>query len=176
MRKIISYLVQLFQKRFIHLGNLYKIGDFQQLHSATTAGAVVLGCEYSSSEDVFCLGKVVDQLSFWGDNPKFEVHREPFESSQDWLCTSLRLRLLAADNPVTVIDNSYDDSDLDDSDHEPSPCHTPEATKVRAQRLMSLLPTLFPTDETEVFVLHHHDLHANNIFVRNDHELSGIID
>ncbi|KAJ4359051.1 hypothetical protein N0V95_002513 [Ascochyta clinopodiicola] len=86
---------------------------------------------------------------------------------------NLHLHLRALDDPVTVDEDPEDDSD---SDEDPNPYRTPEAIKVRIQRLIDLLPTVLATGELEEYVLHHDDLHESNILVGEDHELSGIID
>ncbi|KAF3049851.1 hypothetical protein E8E11_008748 [Didymella keratinophila] len=124
-------------------------------------------------ESGFFLGRIVEQPLFWGNHLQFDVNREPFENSRDWLRAVLQIYILGADHPVTLVGDSEDDFDSDD---ELSPLCSPEAIKVRAQRLMDLLSTIFPTDTSETFVLHHHDLHESNIFVDDNHELSGVID
>ena len=52
-----------------------------------------------------------------------------------------------------------------------------EEGKQRVQRLLDLIPKVFPEQaEEEVFVLHHQDLHAANIFVDSNGALTGIFD
>ncbi|KAF1930797.1 uncharacterized protein M421DRAFT_3089 [Didymella exigua CBS 183.55] len=95
---------------------------------------------------------------FWGNHLKFDVDRDPFESSQNRLRTVLQLYVLGADNPVTVVEDPEDEEDSDNTNDEPSPLYSPKAIKARAQRPIDLLPPIFPTDAPETFVLHHHNL------------------
>ncbi|KAH6615248.1 hypothetical protein C7974DRAFT_403557 [Boeremia exigua] len=178
VRRIVLGLVQLFGKRFSRMGSLYKTADLQRLGPTYAAEAIVLDCGHDcfSLDNEFCLGSVIQMPFFWGNNLKLDVDRGPFSSSQDWLRTVLRLHSLAVDDPVAVMSDSDNDSDSDNSDDKPDPENTPAAIKHRVQRLMDLLPATFPADGPEAFVLHHHDLHAKNIFMGDDHELSGIID
>ncbi|KAF1365032.1 hypothetical protein EJ07DRAFT_97538 [Lizonia empirigonia] len=172
VRRIVSSIAQLFQKRFDHIGNLYRT-YLQKLPSADILDTVSLDHEHSSSKDEFCLGKVVSLWFIWGNHLKFDVPRSPFKSSQEWLRTTLRLFYLAVDDPVTVIKDSDDGTDSDEAVHPP---RTPDAIKVRIQRPINLLPTIFSTFEPEAYVLHHGDLHEDNILIGDDLELAGIID
>jgi aminoglycoside phosphotransferase len=171
VRKVISCLVQLFQIRFPHLGNLYATKDLQRLPTADIPDTTLLGHEYTRSKIGFCLGQIVSIPFFWGNRLRFKVCRGPFQNSQDWLRTQLQLYLLTIDNPVIDEDPNGEQctEELDAS------C-TREAKKDRAHRLIDLLPTVFPSDESEAYVLHHGDLHEDNIFVDDNHEVSGIID
>lgn len=180
VRKIVSYLAHLFNKRFKRLGNLYMTTAVPQAahYSPTsTAHLVLLSDEQSCVDNNFCLGPIVDRNFFWGNHLNFNVHRGPYHSTQDWLHASLSLYLESAHNPVSVIADPDNASDLG-SDDEPNPHTTPSAIKLRIQRLIKLLPTIFPEDKGKVeeFVLHHSDLHENNIFLDHNHDLSGIID
>jgi hypothetical protein len=176
VRKSISYLSQLFRKRFDHLGNLYTTTEAQQLPSADIPNTVLLGCEHSSPDTGFCLGKIVSIPFFWGNHMNLEVNREPFSNSQEWLMTHLRLHIMGIDDPVVVIKDSFGESDAGNSGDDLDPYCTPEAIKARARRLTNLLPEIFPVEESEVYVLHHGDLHGSNIFVDDDHDISSIID
>ena len=173
VRNMVSYLAQLFRKRFSYLGNLYATADLQRLPWAAGADATAPIAKMPGFESGFFLGQIVEQPLFWGNHLQFDINRGPFENSRDWLRAVLQVYILGADHPVTLIDGSENDSDSDD---EPSPLCSPEAIKVQAQRLMDLLPMIFPTDTSEIFVLHHHDLHENNIFIDGNHEISGVID
>lgn len=170
VRKIIGYLVQLFEKRFDRLGNLYATKDIEQLAEAEKPDAELLGPEYSSDTDNFCLSKIVSMPFFWGKHPSCTVTRGPFTNGRDWLAAQLELHLWDLDN-----DNDPDsDSDSDSDDF--SITNSDEAVKRRASRLLALLPKIFPEDEVEQFVLHHNDLNAGNILVDLEDNLTGIID
>ena len=174
IRNIVSCLARLFRKRFSHQANLYATADLQRLPWAA-GDAIPPMVKMPGFEPGFFLGQVVEQPFFWGNHLHFDVNRGPFESGRDWLHAVLQLYVLGADTPVTVIDDSEDEEDSDSND-EPSPLCSPEAIKVRAQRLMDLQPAIFAANTSEMFVLHHHDLHENNIFVDDNHDISGVID
>jgi hypothetical protein len=78
------------------------------------------------------------------------------------------------DHPAEVISEPYDDSDEEAARNESLRRTT--WIKDLDQRLIELLPRILSADEPQIFTLHHHDLHGNNIFVDANHELSGIID
>ena len=151
VRKVVALLAQLFQQRFPTIGNLY-MNNHQQ----------------------FRQGQNVEFVFFWENHLEFEVARGPFSSSEEWLRASLDVQLQAMDHPADVMPGPYDDSDEEEA-HDAS---RRRATwkKDLGQRLIKLLPTILPADEPQIFTLHHHDLHADNIFVDANHELSGIID
>lgn len=103
---IISYLIQLFQKCFKRIGNLYTTKDLQAHSSADIANTILLGLEHSFSGLGLYLSEVTSIPFFWGN-----VDRGPFERSQDWLRACLGLYLSSAEDPVTVVRDPEDDSD-----------------------------------------------------------------
>jgi aminoglycoside phosphotransferase (APT) family kinase protein len=149
MRKVVALLVQLFQQRFPTIGNLY-MDNHQQ----------------------FRQGQNVERVFFWENHLKFKVPRGPFSSSQEWLRASLDLKLQAADHPVEVMPGPYEDSDEEERDESR---RRSTWIKNQGRRLIKLLPKILRANEPQTFTLHHHDLHANNISVNANHELSGII-
>ena len=150
VRKVVALLVQLFQQRFPTMGNLY-MDNHQQ----------------------FRQGQNVELVFFWENHLKFKVPRGPFSTSQEWLRASLDLQIQAADHPVEVLPGPYEDSDAEEPDESR---RRSTWIKNQGRRLIKLLPKILPANEPQTFTLHHHDLHANNIFVDANHELSGIID
>jgi hypothetical protein len=54
VRKIINYSVQLFEKRFTRMGNLYATKDIQKLATAELPDVKLLGAEYSTDTEAFC--------------------------------------------------------------------------------------------------------------------------
>ena len=72
--------------------------------------------------------------------------------------------------------NKECEDDCEDLEVDPHALLTVTSTSSRIQRLIKLLPKIFPKNGTEECVLFHHDLSDNNIFVDQDHEISGIID
>ncbi|KAH7095631.1 kinase-like domain-containing protein [Paraphoma chrysanthemicola] len=172
VRNSVQFLTQLFKKRFTRIGNLYATKDLQQLPTSDIPDTQLLGSEFSNKDTAFCLSQVVSIPFFWGKHVHFPAPRGPFAHSRDWLAAQLQLYMLDADEPFSDPASS---SDTDDDD-EPDEFSTPEARKTRAQRLLNLLPTIFP-DATESFVLHHADLNASNILIDPlNHTITGIID
>jgi hypothetical protein len=169
VRKLIEYLAQLFEKRFDRLGSLYKTKNLQQLPSNKIPDTRLLGMEHSTYTQQFCLGKIVSMPFFWGQQLDRNVPRGPYKHSREWLSAQLQLNFMERNDPF---DDGVEDSDDDDDDHG----EKPEIIKRRYERLMALLPKIFPENGEEEFVLHHDDLNTNNILVNENDELSGIID
>ncbi|KAH7095644.1 kinase-like domain-containing protein [Paraphoma chrysanthemicola] len=167
--KVIHYLTQLFATRFNRLGNLYATKDLQQLTAGELPDAKLLGSEHSTPSEGFCVSQVVSMPFFWGKRVSSDVPRGPFSNSRDWFATQIQLALID-------LDVEYDDSDSDSDSDDEHPMHSREAVTHRANRILALLPTIFPENEPEQFVLHHNDLNANNILVDSNSSISGIID
>jgi hypothetical protein len=168
VRKIVSV-----SKRFDRLGNIYSTKDLQQLPTAVLADAKLLSSEYSTETEGFCQGRVISMPFFWGKHLSCDVARGPFTNSGDWLAAQLQLHLINLDEEPNPDADSCSDPDSD-SDFEDL-YNTDEAVKRRAVRLMAVLAKLFPEDEAEEFMLHHHDLNQGNILLDSDDNLSGII-
>ena len=171
VRKVVSFLVQLFKTRFPRIGNLYEWSDLQRLQTSDLPEHTPLGYEHSTKETTLCLSQVVSIPFFLGKHATFDIQRGPYTNSRAWLAAQLQLYIKGADDPIL-----YEDSGTD-SDDDPDEFATPEAIKSRANRLIALLPTVFPEGVTEEFVLHHGDLNENNIMVDHlNHEITGVID
>jgi hypothetical protein len=169
VRNVISYFVQLLQKRFTLIGSLYATTDMQHLSTESLPNAVLLGSEFSTSDAAFCISQIVSIPFFWGKHFGFNVPRSPYKTSREWLTAQLQLYILDADEPES-------DTSGTDSDDEPDELTTPESIKRRANRLLSLVPQIFP-ESSEEFVLHHDDLNESNIMVDIlNHNVTGIID
>ncbi|KAF1840891.1 kinase-like protein [Cucurbitaria berberidis CBS 394.84] len=162
VRKVITYLAQLFRKRFHRLGNLYATEDIQQMSTKDMPDAVFLGAEHSSHTVRFGLGEVVSIPFFYNDHGGIDVPRGPYKHSRDWLATCLRLYLHDADN-INASNKTVDPNSV-------------EAIKSRIQRMLNFLPQIFPADEREEYTLIHQDLSDNNMMVDENHDLSGFID
>ncbi|KAH7085995.1 kinase-like domain-containing protein [Paraphoma chrysanthemicola] len=172
VKKSVQFLAQLFKKRFTRIGNLYATNDLQQLPTSDIPDTQILGREFSNKDTAFCLSQVVSIPFFWGKHVHFTAPRGPFTHSRDWLAAQLQLYMLGADEPFSDPEFSPGTDDDDERDK----FSTPDVLKARAQRLLNLLPTIFP-NATESFVLHHADLNASNILIDPlNHTLTGIID
>ncbi|KAG9201749.1 hypothetical protein G6514_005365 [Epicoccum nigrum] len=129
-----------------------------------------IGNLYMNKDQQFRQGQNVELVFFWENHLEFKVPRGPFSSSQEWLRASLDLQLQAMDHPAEVMSGPYDDSDEEAAQDELRRRTT--WIKDLGQRLIELLPEILSADEPQIFTLHHHDLHGNNIFVYANHELS----
>jgi aminoglycoside phosphotransferase (APT) family kinase protein len=172
VRNVIALNVQLFQKRFAAMGNLYTAKDLTQLPTANLSNTMLLGNEHSTDGTAFCLDEIVSMEFFTEKHLQVNVPRGPFKSSRDWLAARMQLHIYDVDHPP---EPDSDDSDKND-DSPYAQMHTPEAMKRRAQRVLALLPQVFPETEPEQFVLHHHDLNSSNIMLNSENNLAGIID
>jgi hypothetical protein len=173
VRKTMAYLVQLFGKRFTSMGNIYATNYLQQLPTAQIPKTTLLGPEFRCSDTGICLSEMVSVPFFSGKHLEAKVERGPFRNSRDWLAARLHLHIYDIDNAPEPNSDSSDGGD--DEDDEYAHLTSPEVTKRRAERLLALLPVVFP-EEHEEFVLHHHDLNSSNIMVDTSYKLTGIID
>lgn len=84
VRQVVSYLAQLFERRFSHIGSLYATSELQKLPKATDIPEVVLlGANVSTPDTAFCLSRIVSIPFFWGKHIKYDVPRGPFKSTRE---------------------------------------------------------------------------------------------
>ncbi|KAF2240508.1 kinase-like protein [Trematosphaeria pertusa] len=160
VRKVITYLTQLFNKRFDGIGSLYIKKDLVEPTEKGKPSTLPIG------ETKYCLGETVSLPFFLGDHLTQSVSRGPFKSSREWLAA--RLQLYISDSDKILSDSSIPE---DDYDHISATC-----VKQLAIKLMAILPKVFPENTQEDFILHNHDLNTPNILVDAEGELTGIID
>jgi aminoglycoside phosphotransferase (APT) family kinase protein len=193
VRKVVKYQVQLFNKRFPQIGSLYLTETLRTLISVLPPSPALPNIV---SAFPYCLGQIVSVPLFYHKNWKFNRCRGPYAYTWDWLAARLRIAAADVDNQ-SVCSNGKEKALCRDSGHDTLehvvildevPCHcdnwevdshallTATSTNPRIQRLINLLPKIFPRDETEECMLFHHDLSGNNILVDQNHEISGIID
>ncbi|KAF1365031.1 hypothetical protein EJ07DRAFT_97957, partial [Lizonia empirigonia] len=162
VRKVIDYQVQLFCRRFPHVGNLYATRHLQTLPTAEIPATALLGQEHSSGSAQYCLAQIVSIPFFYYENWKLDIHRGPYAHSRDWLAARLKIAAVEVDNQLV-----YDDSDEEeDSKYDGSD----------EKHLTNILPKVFPENQPEDYMIHHQDLSGSNILVDADHHLSGIVD
>ncbi|KAI4616007.1 hypothetical protein J4E83_006676 [Alternaria metachromatica] len=205
VRKMASIHAQLFQQRFDQLGNLYPANELPHLCTPGLDDIALLTLEASILSQHVGLGKIVSAPFFWGAHIDHNVPRGPYKRSQDWLAAQLQLSLLDLDDESKLetsdeIKRSIYQNIIDSYPGEPDEAATTiwkkqidrmdtaphlqyarekvEEGKQRAQRLLDLMPKIFPEkeDDEEEFVLHHHSLHASNILVDSNSSLTGISD
>ncbi|KAI4609071.1 hypothetical protein J4E80_008818 [Alternaria sp. BMP 0032] len=204
VRKMVSVHAQLFQQRFDQLGNLYPANELPHLTTPGLDDIALLTLEVSILSTKVGLGKIVSAPFFWGAHIDHNVPRGPYKRSQDWLAAQLQLSLLDLDDESKLetsdeIKRSIYQNIINSYPGEPDEAATTiwkkqidrintdphlkyargkvEEAKQRAQRLLKLMPKIFPEEkDEEVFVLHHHSLHASNILVDSNGSLTGIFD
>lgn len=112
------------------------------------------------------LGQLVSMIFFWGDHISQDVPRGPFTNTSDWI--RARLALVLTDQE-RILRASDDEDDIEEA----------EDAKEIAERLLKLLPTVFPPNNTstpEPSILFHDDLSMQNILCNSDGKITGIID
>jgi aminoglycoside phosphotransferase (APT) family kinase protein len=195
VRKVVKYQVQLFNNRFPQIGSLYLTETLRTLISVLPPSAARPNFKVSAFP--YCLGQIVSVPFFYHKNRKFNRCRGPYTYTWDWLAARLRTAAADVDNQ-SVCSNGKEEALCGDSGDDtlehfmnPDEAHIPccdnweadphalltaASTNPRIQRLINLLPKIFPSGETEECMLFHHDLSGNNILVDQNHEISGIID
>lgn len=110
-------------------------------------------------------GKFISHEFFMGTRLKHDVPRGPSRSSHDWLCSEIRLIIL---EQTEALEKAEDDDDREDA----------EEILSSAQRLLSLLPRIFPDDQEDevATALYHDDLSLHNIPVNEEGEITAIVD
>lgn len=120
------------------------------------------------------VGRIVSMQFFWDSHIHQDVHRGPFRSSKDWITA----RLLFNENDCYSTLDKHSAGDPLNSDDEDE---VEDATRTLQiiEKLKSLLPLVFPTDdvdEPEPSMIFHHDLSRHNILVGDSGELTGVLD
>ncbi|KAJ5927332.1 hypothetical protein N7516_009105 [Penicillium verrucosum] len=120
------------------------------------------------------VGRIVSMQFFWDSHIHQDVHRGPFRSSKDWITA----RLLFNENDCHSALDKHSAGDPLNSDDEDE---VEDATRTLQiiEKLKSLLPLVFPTDdvdEPEPSMIFHHDLSRHNILVGDSGELTGVLD
>ncbi|KAI9829811.1 MAG: hypothetical protein M1826_005388 [Phylliscum demangeonii] len=150
VRQLASFQAQLFAQQRHQIGNVYRA-----LSSPTPS-------EYS-------VGRIVSHEFFWADHIHQTVPRGPFQNSHDWL--SSRLALLRLDQQRVLESGNLDDS----SDPEDEREYAVFCLSV-VQKLLELLPRIFPPDTAESTCLFHDDLSMYNILVDEHGVLTAVLD
>ncbi|PVI03917.1 kinase-like protein [Periconia macrospinosa] len=121
--------------------------------------------ESVQSSTIIRPGQLVSHPFFMGDHLHYNVPRGPFRSTHDWLSAQLSIILIEqAEN----LKKAEDEDDQEDAEDRLSV----------AQKLLNLLPTVFPPKEegSEPTCLCHSDLHLNNIFVDENGTITAVLD
>ncbi|KAK2744786.1 hypothetical protein FQN55_006542 [Onygenales sp. PD_40] len=155
VKQLASYQAKLFEKRFDGIGSLY--------NARKEEPAGPHGVDYAPKSS-FTLGRIVSMIFFWGDHLSHDIPRGPFRNSHDWLHARLTLTITDQER---ILKESNDEDEIEDA----------ENAKDAAQRLLKLLPNIFPpTEPVESTILFHDDLSRQNILVDESGKLTGIVD
>ncbi|KAI9831271.1 MAG: hypothetical protein M1826_003710 [Phylliscum demangeonii] len=145
VRQLAGYQVQLFSKQHHQIGNLY------------------CAAPLSPAPSQFSLGRIVQDQFFCGDHVHLPVPRGPFQNCHGWL--SPRLALIRHDRQ-----RSLESADADDDDREDD-----LSILDLVQRLLKVLPSVFPPDQPESTFLCHDRFSMENIFVDDHGVVSAVL-
>ncbi|KAJ8062551.1 hypothetical protein OCU04_009078 [Sclerotinia nivalis] len=168
VKQIVQYQAQLFRHKFSAIGNIFVAPESQLVKGNLSSGILSAGAKgtpQDSQQMSFTLGQIVSMFFFWGDHITQDVPRGPFTNSKDWLYT--RLTLIITDQE-RILKTTNDENEIEDA-HD---------AKILAERLLKLLPSVFPTTDSipEQFVHFHDDLSSRNILIDDDGTITGIVD
>ncbi|KAI1788567.1 kinase-like protein [Ganoderma leucocontextum] len=151
VKTIVGILAKLYDHPLSGVGNIYP----------ATADAVLDDMAPPTSHTV---GQIISMTFFWDDHFDQDVPRGPFISSHDWLAACLQFIL---NDIAKVIDRAQA---LEEA----------EETKALAERLVRLLPRVFPPAAADApperTVIFHDDLSSQNILVDASGTLTGLVD
>jgi hypothetical protein len=118
----------------------------------------------SPTQSQYSVSRIVSHDFFWGDHIHRNIPRGPFENSHDWL--SARLALLRLDQQRVLESADSDEDDIEDA----SLCLSV------VQKLLKLLPQVFPPAQREPTFLFHDDLSMHNVLVDEHGALTAVLD
>ncbi|KAK2811483.1 hypothetical protein FQN50_002106 [Emmonsiellopsis sp. PD_5] len=163
IKQLASYQAKLFEKRFDGIGSIYKA---RKEEPAGPQGVdYTLDSNHSDPpKPPFTLGRIVSMMFFWDDHLSHDIPRGPFRNSHDWLHARLTLTI---NDQERILKESDDEDEIEDA----------ENAKDCAQRLLKVLPSIFPpTEPVESTILFHDDLSRQNILVDESGKLTAIVD
>ncbi|WEW56991.1 hypothetical protein PRK78_002450 [Emydomyces testavorans] len=129
----------------------------------------------SSSPESFSsnVGRIVSMQFFWGNHILQDVPRGPFQSSKDWILSSLLFNERDCNSTLAKYQNRDDLSSDDEDDVEDA-----ERTLTIIKRLKAHVDDFFPDSGQipEASMLFHDDLNQHNILVDENGILTGVVD
>ena len=151
---IVDILARLYDHPFSGIGNIFP-------PEALSASP------FSSPSPNINVGRIVAMDFFWDKHFDQDVPRGPFRSSYEWLTARLSFVVNDSDELLCTSHTEADEDDIEEA----------EESKALAERLLRLLPILFPPPGyVERSVIHHDDLSFHNILVDDNGSLTGIVD
>ncbi|KAF5666655.1 altered inheritance of mitochondria mitochondrial [Fusarium heterosporum] len=156
VRQIAFFMASLFQTRFRHIGNLYPATCFPLESPVPISGTVGPG-------------RIVSVPFFKGTRAQ-SPERGPFKNSTCWIHTRLDLQLQDASDIISNYHRQHGQGAITWLEQE---------NALRTMTLISdlrlLIEAIIP-DNPEETVLHHEDMHANNILADEAGKITGIVD
>ncbi|KZV69820.1 kinase-like protein [Peniophora sp. CONT] len=144
------------------------VGVLAKLHANPLRGIGNVYPDCSSSTP--SPGRIVSMMFFWDNHYEQDVSRGPFRSSHDWLHSCLNFTL---NDAAKILARPAVEADSDDEEER----EEARLTQALAERLVRLLPRVFPqTDAAESTAIHHDDLSFHNLLVNDSGKLTGIVD
>lgn len=169
VRQIVAMQAYLFAKRFDCIGCLYHPDPLTLPPLPEWNPAMMPLLSFPAISPSYDLREVVSYQLFIGDHLSHFKSCRPYTSSRAWLAA--RIQPYVANALKVLTDTTLDADDYD---------RTASSAVVNiGMHLLMLLPKIFPSAEDEdkdSFILHHDDLHAQDILVDADGNLTGIID
>ncbi|RDL35860.1 uncharacterized protein BP5553_06472 [Venustampulla echinocandica] len=157
VKQLAIFQAKLFNHRFGGIGNLYYETPHVETKDSTAPQESA-----QSSEPAFILGKMVSKTPFRCPWP--EVPAGPFKNSHDWLHYRLSYTINAQER------------EIEESIRDGGKAWMLKRRMSLAVRLLELLPSIFPVDETESTFLRHDNLSLANIQVDEFGDISAITD
>ncbi|KAF4993453.1 hypothetical protein FGRMN_6459 [Fusarium graminum] len=156
VRQVAFFLALLFQTRFRRIGNLYPAANFPSGSPAPISGIVGPG-------------RIVSVPFFKGTRAE-SPERGPFTDSACWLHARLNLQLQDALDIIVSYHNQHGQGTVTWVEQD-----TALSTIALISDLRLLIEAIIPGTSEET-VLHHEDMHANNILADETGKVTGIVD
>ncbi|KAI9814074.1 MAG: hypothetical protein M1826_002319 [Phylliscum demangeonii] len=148
VRQLARFQAELFKKQQNQIGNIYPDRSSPKP---------------SPTPSPYLISRIVQRDFLWGQNIHQLVPRGPFKDSHTWL--SARLALLRFEH-----ERGLESADSDEGDRK----FAAHALFI-IQRLLKLLPNVFPPDQPESTFLFHDDLGLDNILVDEDGVITTVL-
>ncbi|KAI9828916.1 MAG: hypothetical protein M1826_005839 [Phylliscum demangeonii] len=148
VRQLARFQAELFREQQNQIGNIY--------HDRSSP-------KPSPTPSPYLISRIVQRDFLWGQNIHQLVPRGPFKDSHTWL--SARLELLRIEH-----ERGLETPDSDEGDRK----FAAHALSI-IQRLLKLLPNVFPPDQPDSTFLFHDDLGMDNILVDEDSVITAVL-
>ncbi|CAG8973063.1 hypothetical protein HYALB_00010837 [Hymenoscyphus albidus] len=120
-------------------------------------------------------GRLVTDELYMRNRLNYDLPRGPFRSSHDWLHANLRLIIL---EKAAIIKQGNHDDASSEAGSDAEDAEDAEEVQEAAQRLLSLLPNIFPPTQEDAVAtaLYHDGLTLSNILLSEQGEITALLD